>query len=107
MRSNITSYLRLFSIIESGEPITDLEKLTLQHLKLDNERLVLESEMLKKESQKISLETVFLKIKEKYLRLKMQSEFQKVMNSTPETQLSEEKAGQSFGSDGQNTTESP
>lgn len=67
----------------------------------------MESEMLKKESQKISSETAFLKIKEKYLRLKMQSEFQKVMNSTPETQLSEEKAGQSFGSDGQNTTESP
>nr|XP_022312542.1 protein draper-like isoform X1 [Crassostrea virginica] len=92
---------------KSGEPITDLEKLTLQHLKLDNERLVIESEMLKKESQKISLETVFLKIKEKYLRLKMQSEFQKVMNSTPETQLSEENIGQSFGSDGQNATESP
>ena len=84
-----------------------MEKLTLQHLKLDNDRLVMESEMLKEESQKISSETAFLKIKEKYLRLKMQSEFQKVMNSTPETQLSEEKAGQSFGSDGQSTTESP
>ena len=39
-------------IAESGEPITDLEKLTLQHLKLDNERLVMESEMLKKNRKK-------------------------------------------------------
>ncbi|XP_078327558.1 uncharacterized protein LOC111116617 isoform X1 [Crassostrea virginica] len=67
------------------EPITDLEKITLEHLKIDNQRLLLESEKLRKESEKISIETVFLKIKEKYLQLKMQSEFQIFPSSEPKT----------------------
>nr|XP_022311323.1 platelet endothelial aggregation receptor 1-like [Crassostrea virginica] len=67
------------------EPITDLEKITLEHQKIDNQRLLLESEKLRKESEKISIETVFLKIKEKYLQLKMQSEFQIFPSSEPKT----------------------
>mgnify|MGYP003685947017 CR=1 FL=1 len=70
---------------KTPEPITDLEKITLEHLKIDNQRLLLESEKLRKVSEKISIETVFLKIKEKYLQLKMQSEFQIFPSSEPKT----------------------
>ena len=44
-----------FKFIELKEPITDLDKMTLEHLKLDNARILLETEVLKKESQKITI----------------------------------------------------
>ena len=72
------------------EPITDLDKMTLEHLMLDNARISLEMELLKKDSQKLTIESSFLKIKEEYFRLKMQSEFQIFTSGDPKVSISEE-----------------
>lgn len=71
MKKGLSFYVFLFKFIELKEPITDLDKMTLEHLKLDNARILLETEVLKKESQKITIESSFSKIKEEYFRLKM------------------------------------
>nr|XP_022311328.1 protein draper-like isoform X2 [Crassostrea virginica] len=84
---------------KSKELTTDLDKMTLEHLMLDNARISLEMELLKKESQKITIESSFLKIKDEYLRLKMQSEFQIFTSGDPKISISEKKPGQNVNVD--------
>nr|XP_022311511.1 multiple epidermal growth factor-like domains protein 10 isoform X2 [Crassostrea virginica] len=62
---------------QTGKPRKDLERMTLEHLKLDNKRL--------------AAETAFLKTKEKYLWLKINSEFPIVLKNKIKPSVSERK----------------
>nr|XP_022312503.1 protein jagged-1-like isoform X2 [Crassostrea virginica] len=65
---------------QTGKPKTDLDRMTFEHLKLDNQRL--------------AAETAFLKTKEKYLWLKINSEFPIELKNKIKPSISERKLSQ-------------